>query len=80
MSFVDVTERELAAQEIHRLNRELAQSVVTRTEQLDAATRELEALAYSMAHDVRTPLRTIDGFSAIVLEEEAGRLSPRRRG
>ena len=75
MSFVDVTERELAAQEIRRLNRELEQSVVTRTEQLDAATRELEALAYSMAHDVRTPLRTIDGFSAIVLEEEAGRLS-----
>ena len=43
---------------------------------MDAATRELEALAYSIAHDVRTPLRAIDGFSALVMEDESDRLSP----
>lgn len=75
-SFVDVTERRRAEAEIRRLNEELQQRVVNRTEQLDAATRELESLAYSIAHDVRAPLRAIDGFSAAVIEDEAARLSP----
>jgi PAS domain S-box-containing protein len=66
----DITERRRAAKEISRLNEELRQRVVNRTEQLDAATHELEALAYSIAHDVRAPLRTIDGFSAAILEDE----------
>jgi PAS domain S-box-containing protein len=79
-SFIDVTEQVRAANEILRLNAELEQRVVSRTEQLDAATRELEALAYSMAHDVRAPLRTIDGFSAILMEEEAGSLSAESLG
>jgi light-regulated signal transduction histidine kinase (bacteriophytochrome) len=70
-SLLDVTERRLAEDVIRRLNDELRQRVVNRTEQLDAATHELEALAYSIAHDVRAPLRTIDGFSAAVLEDEA---------
>ena len=68
----DITARKQAEQEIRRLNEELRQRVVNRTEQLDAASRELEALAYSIAHDVRAPLRTIDGFSAAVLEDERG--------
>ena len=75
-SFIDVTDQVRAETEIKRLNAELEQRIVSRTEKLDAATRELEALAYSMAHDVRAPLRTIDGFSAILMEEEAGHLSP----
>ena len=72
----DVTERKQAEEEIRHLNDELQRRVVNRTEHLDAATRELEALAYSIAHDVRAPLRAIDGFSAAVLEDEIERLSP----
>ncbi len=71
----DVTQRALAEAEIRRLNAELAERVERRTEQLDAATRELEAFAYSISHDVRAPLRTIDGFSAIVVEDCGDRLT-----
>ncbi len=76
VSFADITERKRAEAEINRLNEELRRRVVNRTEQLDAATKELEALAYSIAHDVRAPLRAIDGFSAAVMEDELERLSP----
>jgi PAS domain S-box-containing protein len=71
----DVTERKLAENEIRRLNAELELRVISRTEQRDAATRELEAFAYSVSHDVRTPLRTIDGFSAMVLADDGKALS-----
>jgi light-regulated signal transduction histidine kinase (bacteriophytochrome) len=74
-TFQDITEYKRAADEIERLNAELQERVVSRTEQLAAATRELEALAYSMAHDVRAPLRSIDGFSALVMDDEAERLT-----
>ena len=72
----DITERRQAEDEIRRLNRDLADRYLSRTEQMEAANRELEALAYSVAHDVRTPLRTIDGFSAMLIEDERERLSP----
>ena len=71
----DVTERRRAESEIRRLNAELEERIVSRTEQRDAATSELEAFAYSVAHDVRTPLRAIDGFSAMVLADDAEALS-----
>jgi len=71
----DVTQRAVAEAEIRRLNAELAERVERRTEQLDAATRELEAFAYSISHDVRAPLRAIEGFSAIVVEDCGDRLT-----
>jgi PAS domain S-box-containing protein len=64
----DITDRKLAEEAIHELNADLERRVADRTAELATSVQELDAFAHSVAHDLRAPLRAMDGFSRVVEE------------
>lgn len=72
----DITDRKEIEEKVRALNSELEKKIAD----LAATNQELESFSYSVSHDLRAPLRQVDGFSKILLDEAADSLSPEQRG
>lgn len=75
----DITEAKRAEEQLREYQEHLERLVEERTRQLSVSNKELESFAYSVSHDLRAPLRAIDGFSRILLEDHSKQLAPEAR-
>lgn len=76
---LDIHDRVEAQEEVRALNATLERRVAERTAELERSMRDVESISYSIAHDLRAPLRAVNGFAGLILDEEADRLSPNGR-
>jgi len=76
---LDISERVAAQEQIRALNAGLEQRVRERTAELERSMRDMEAISYSIAHDLRAPLRSVNGFAQVIEQEELDRLTPAGR-
>jgi PAS domain S-box-containing protein len=78
-TLLDIHERVAAQEEVRALNASLERRVVERTAELERSMRDMEVISYSIAHDLRAPLRSVNGFASLVGETDGERLSPEGR-
>lgn len=73
---LDIHERVAAQEQVRALNASLERRVAERTAELERSMKDMEAISYSIAHDLRAPLRSVNGFAALIADEEGDKLSP----